>query len=305
MRVLSAFTPIYILLTLWLTLPPSAAPSPTRTSLSRARPLLQPPLLPQGVDWRRYSAPRAPKKVKAAGAPKQPKQTPASRKCGECEGCLTEEDCGECNACLDKTKFGGPNVKHQKCIDRRCLNPKPASAAELICPPAAKPPAKPLPAKPAAAAAVKSSGWGVPAIKSSGWGTPHWDGSKPAPLKQPPAAAASPSKQPEQRSAVAERSAAADPPAASSSPGSGLDSWAKSSLAKAAPAPKPLHPPPESCRFAIFEALAVHKTERNDIVKHCGGWRREVSQGKAGWLHLDSIPSACCRLPPAAAAAAA
>lgn len=43
-----------------------------------------------------------------------------SRRCGECEGCLIEEDCAKCVMCLDKPKFGGPNIKRQCCIYKRC-----------------------------------------------------------------------------------------------------------------------------------------------------------------------------------------
>ena len=42
-----------------------------------------------------------------------------SRKCGKCEGCYAAE-CGECAACLDKPKFGGPNTRHQVCVQRKC-----------------------------------------------------------------------------------------------------------------------------------------------------------------------------------------
>ena len=40
--------------------------------------------------------------------------------CGNCLGCTRDEDCGECDLCLDKTKFGGPGVKKQKCELRCC-----------------------------------------------------------------------------------------------------------------------------------------------------------------------------------------
>ena len=40
--------------------------------------------------------------------------------CGKCQTC-TSEDCGKCIYCLDRPKFGGPFVKKQRCIKRRCL----------------------------------------------------------------------------------------------------------------------------------------------------------------------------------------
>ncbi|XP_073397445.1 methyl-CpG-binding domain protein 1-like isoform X2 [Dendrobates tinctorius] len=44
-----------------------------------------------------------------------------NRKCGECEACLKNLDCGECDFCQDKPKFGGRNLKRQKCRWRQCL----------------------------------------------------------------------------------------------------------------------------------------------------------------------------------------
>uniref|UniRef100_A0A8C8SKH8 Methyl-CpG-binding domain protein 1 n=1 Tax=Pelusios castaneus TaxID=367368 RepID=A0A8C8SKH8_9SAUR len=44
-----------------------------------------------------------------------------SRKCGECEACLLKADCGRCDFCRDKPKFGGENLKRQKCRWRQCL----------------------------------------------------------------------------------------------------------------------------------------------------------------------------------------
>ncbi|OTF70674.1 nuclear receptor-like protein [Euroglyphus maynei] len=40
--------------------------------------------------------------------------------CRACEGCL-QDDCGTCLYCLDKPKFGGNDIKKQKCLKRRCL----------------------------------------------------------------------------------------------------------------------------------------------------------------------------------------
>lgn len=40
--------------------------------------------------------------------------------CRKCKGCLAD-DCGTCQYCLDKPKFGGNDVKKQKCLKRKCL----------------------------------------------------------------------------------------------------------------------------------------------------------------------------------------
>ena len=41
--------------------------------------------------------------------------------CDNCENCR-REDCGSCKNCLDKPKFGGSNVKKQRCVHRVCTN---------------------------------------------------------------------------------------------------------------------------------------------------------------------------------------
>jgi len=41
-------------------------------------------------------------------------------RCGKCTNC-TRSDCGSCYNCADKPKFGGPGVKKQACINRKCL----------------------------------------------------------------------------------------------------------------------------------------------------------------------------------------
>lgn len=44
-----------------------------------------------------------------------------NRKCGQCEACVQLVDCGRCDFCRDKPKFGGRNLKRQKCRWRQCL----------------------------------------------------------------------------------------------------------------------------------------------------------------------------------------
>ena len=55
----------------------------------------------------------------AAGKAALPKRR--GRGCGGCGGCR-REDCGKCNYCKDKTKFGGPGRKKQRCALRVCSN---------------------------------------------------------------------------------------------------------------------------------------------------------------------------------------
>ncbi|XP_030825788.1 methyl-CpG-binding domain protein 1 [Camarhynchus parvulus] len=45
----------------------------------------------------------------------------ASRRCGVCAACRRPTDCGRCDFCRDKPKFGGQNLKRQKCRWRQCL----------------------------------------------------------------------------------------------------------------------------------------------------------------------------------------
>lgn len=61
-------------------------------------------------------------KSTAAASNKQTKGTSGKKvwSCGKCATCIAE-DCGKCIYCLDRPKFGGPFVKKQRCIKRRCL----------------------------------------------------------------------------------------------------------------------------------------------------------------------------------------
>uniref|UniRef100_A0A915E7S2 CXXC-type domain-containing protein n=1 Tax=Ditylenchus dipsaci TaxID=166011 RepID=A0A915E7S2_9BILA len=43
-----------------------------------------------------------------------------SQRCGVCRGCQCKP-CGLCTYCQDSPQFGGPGVKKQSCIERRCL----------------------------------------------------------------------------------------------------------------------------------------------------------------------------------------
>lgn len=44
-------------------------------------------------------------------------------RCGKCVGC-TAPDCMKCRHCLDKKKYGGPGLRKQSCMDRKCIVPK-------------------------------------------------------------------------------------------------------------------------------------------------------------------------------------
>ena len=41
-------------------------------------------------------------------------------RCARCVNC-TSSDCGRCHNCADKPKFGGPGIKKQACVNRKCL----------------------------------------------------------------------------------------------------------------------------------------------------------------------------------------
>ena len=60
--------------------------------------------------------------MKSSTSHKQPKVSNSKKiwSCGKCSTCL-QEDCGTCIYCLDRPKFGGPFIKKQRCIKRRCL----------------------------------------------------------------------------------------------------------------------------------------------------------------------------------------
>lgn len=64
-----------------------------------------------------------------------------SRRCGACEACLRLADCGRCDFCRDKPKFGGQNLKRQKCRWRQCLR-----CAMVGDPPPPRPTLPPYPA---------------------------------------------------------------------------------------------------------------------------------------------------------------
>ncbi|KAL3908856.1 MAG: hypothetical protein SGPRY_009635 [Prymnesium sp.] len=53
---------------------------------------------------------------------KTPKEKDVKRlaRCGKCNNCKSV-DCGSCYNCADKPKFGGPGIKKQACINRKCL----------------------------------------------------------------------------------------------------------------------------------------------------------------------------------------
>ncbi|XP_075771058.1 methyl-CpG-binding domain protein 1-like isoform X13 [Pelodiscus sinensis] len=78
---------------------------------------------------------RPPKHSSARARSGQPcSKSRRSRKCGECEACLLRADCGRCDFCRDKPKFGGENLKRQKCRWRQCLRYAMEPAPPLLLP---------------------------------------------------------------------------------------------------------------------------------------------------------------------------
>ena len=70
---------------------------------------------------KRNRAQTARAKVKASAAViKKKKPVRKTIYCGSCKGCRVLTDCAKCTMCRDKTKFGGPGVKKQKCELRWC-----------------------------------------------------------------------------------------------------------------------------------------------------------------------------------------
>ncbi|KAJ7317586.1 hypothetical protein JRQ81_003748 [Phrynocephalus forsythii] len=74
-------------------------------------------------------------------------QSRRKRKCGKCEACLLKADCGRCDFCCDKPKFGGHNLKRQKCRWRQCLQfaMESSVSGEPVNSPKPHSPEKPLP----------------------------------------------------------------------------------------------------------------------------------------------------------------
>lgn len=73
-------------------------------------------------------------------SPQQTSPSRRNRKCGDCEACLLKIDCGRCDFCQDKPKFGGRNLKRQKCRWRQCLYfamvcDASCSSSVQLCPP--------------------------------------------------------------------------------------------------------------------------------------------------------------------------
>ncbi|CAD5220715.1 unnamed protein product [Bursaphelenchus xylophilus] len=58
----------------------------------------------------------------SAAPPPAPSTTSLNRsqRCGVCRGCQCKP-CGQCTYCQDSPQFGGPGVKKQSCVERRCL----------------------------------------------------------------------------------------------------------------------------------------------------------------------------------------
>ena len=88
----------------------------------------------EGVDWRRNPSSSAKPSQstardaedegvvgsEAAAAAPLSKVRRRMARCGECDACVRTEDCGKCVNCLDKPKYGGPFIRKQKCMRKRC-----------------------------------------------------------------------------------------------------------------------------------------------------------------------------------------
>ncbi|KAK0419737.1 hypothetical protein QR680_014298 [Steinernema hermaphroditum] len=57
---------------------------------------------------------------RAQASSSTPSSMNRSQRCGVCRGCQCKP-CGQCTYCQDSPQFGGPGVKKQSCIERRCL----------------------------------------------------------------------------------------------------------------------------------------------------------------------------------------
>jgi hypothetical protein len=88
----------------------------------------------------RREAPRALRQVRQLHAPGAKRDAAPSTTCPPTpsppltRSLLHPQDCGACYNCTDKPKFGGPGVKKQACINRKCLMmvPKEDADAERI-----------------------------------------------------------------------------------------------------------------------------------------------------------------------------
>ena len=80
-----------------------------------------------------------PKKVKTKGRKRDQQMSIPSnsnkrlrKSCKSCSGCLAPE-CGECANCRDMKRFGGPDKKRQKCVQRQCVNSPNPRLPILVC----------------------------------------------------------------------------------------------------------------------------------------------------------------------------
>nr|XP_054509798.1 methyl-CpG-binding domain protein 1 isoform X2 [Agelaius phoeniceus] len=89
---------------IWNPQPPPKPPPPSQKLLNKGKEKKKPGRPP-----------------KAPGPRGRGVRSRASRRCGVCAACRRPADCGRCDFCRDKPKFGGQNLKRQKCRWRQCL----------------------------------------------------------------------------------------------------------------------------------------------------------------------------------------
>lgn len=103
-------------------------------------------------------------------------------RCGKCNNCKSQ-DCGSCYNCADKPKFGGPGIKKQACINRKCLLMVPRDEeGEKIARKRSK-----QRSGPAGAIDPRTGGVGKPFAMPSGFGTQSFSSGPTSPPSSPDA----------------------------------------------------------------------------------------------------------------------
>ena len=91
--------------------------TPARARSSKSRPIIKSGKSPKYIT----PAPESDDFTFQDVVPVVAKSLRRARPCGECQNCLRPE-CQQCENCLDMKRFGGPGIKRQRCLERKCLN---------------------------------------------------------------------------------------------------------------------------------------------------------------------------------------